>query len=155
MSQTSYSRDFPAEAYAGMKADSRYDFVESLQAEEATGIPFGYGVVSGTLARTQCKLPDADTDEFRGIALHIHKEPSAIATEDAEYVNTEAVSVLRQGAVWAVTDGTLVTIGAAAYVETASGKLTGTAGSNIATGGVFRTVQATDTGLAIVEINKP
>ncbi len=150
MSQTAYNLDMD-QAYAGLKVDSRFDHVETDQAEESGGIPFGYGVVAGTNPVTQAKLPDADTDTFRGITLHKHKEPVAGVVE---YDDTEPMSVLRQGAAWVVV-GEAVAVDAAAYLITASGKFGDTAAGNIATGGFFRTAAAADGDIAVLEINLP
>lgn len=52
--QTSYNRDFGI-AFAGMKADIRFDTVESFLAEGA--VPFGYGIVAGSDLEKQVRVP--------------------------------------------------------------------------------------------------
>lgn len=56
MSQTSYNQDQP-EAFAGMKADSGFDRVESFLAEGAIG--FGLGLVAGD-SEDEVRLPFAN-----------------------------------------------------------------------------------------------
>ena len=58
MPQLSYSND-QGEAFAGMKADSRFDEVESFQTLDA--LDFGVGVVAGEAnPATECRLPDTN-----------------------------------------------------------------------------------------------
>lgn len=155
MSQTAYNQNMAA-SYAGMKADAGNDRVESYLAEETNGIPFGYGVVAGTDPLTQVKLPDADTDEFRGIALHTHKQASGIgASLTALYKDEDMVNVGRQIVAWVEVDEA-VTVDAAAYCTTATGKfgVTSGAGHIAVPTGVFRST-TTGAGLAKLEINLP
>lgn len=144
MSQTSYSQSM-GENFAGMLADARDKVVESKTAEEE--ILFGYGVCAGaTDAENGVKLPDADTEVFRGIAIHEHNE-------DGKYPANSTVNVLRRGECVVVTADAVV-LDAAAYIVATTGKFTDSGAGNIATGGKFKeTVDAA--GLARVEINLP
>lgn len=74
-------------AFAGMKADSGYDRVESYLAE--TAIPFGVVVTLGTSAN-QVKL--GGTTGI-GVALHSH-------TIVNQYESQDTVSVITKGLVW-------------------------------------------------------
>ncbi len=244
MPQLAYNQDM-TEAYAGLKVDSRFDHVETGQAEGV--IPFGYpvGAEAGetvkvsTFAKDNCALVfdidfeasnkingtvngvawvevDWTTDQattlallvaaidamtgvsasssalktvdiemdasvtitvtsvvtggsnqavgtptyssdnvFRGIALHKHREPSGVAQTDAQYANTEAVSVLRQGAAWGECS-VAVTADETAYVDiaAATAKFTNVSTNNLTTGGKFRSTIAA-AGVAKVEINLP
>lgn len=61
MSQTSYDRNFD-EAYAGMKADSGFDRVESFQAR--TAVPFGRGVSAETGDVNEVQIPVYDRSQI-------------------------------------------------------------------------------------------
>lgn len=155
MSQTSYDRNY-GEAFAGMKADARYDEVISRQAEGA--IDFGHGVVRGTDAERQCKEPSTTGDVFLGIALHRHKQPSSGV---ARYEDTETVDVLRKGQVWAKIKDVAITAGDEAYLETGTsgnGCFTNaTSGTTISTGCSFDQNYASGASRAIarLDINEP
>lgn len=160
MSQTSYDIN-QGESYAGMKADSRFDTVESKIAEGA--IPFGIGVVAGTDAERQVKTAALSTDTFRGVSVHEHVEKDA--SGNAQYADEKMVSVLRKGLIVVVVETTVAApaIDDDAYVNTAVGgaelgRFTEVSTGNIATGGKFRKVGLTGPdgeALALVEINLP
>ncbi|OOF85127.1 structural cement protein Gp24 [Rodentibacter ratti] len=139
MSQV-YDNHLPS-AFAGMKADARYDLVESFAAEG--DIPFGAIVTKGTSA-TQVKLGG---EKALGIALHSH----AVV---GNYVQFDSVSVLRQGAAWCVVkEGATITAGEAVKFDPATGQVSN-AGIELPNA-TFKT-GAVDCGkfgkLAIVEI---
>jgi len=153
--QTDYNYDSPV-AFAGMKADSGFDRVESALAEGA--IPFGHGVIRGT-EDDQVKNSDA-VALFQGISLHKHKEPSGIGLEDAAYKDTDSVSVMTQGAVWCpIEDSNAPSVDDDVYINVAIGgaelgKVTDVSAGNIATGGVFKQIDSVNK-LALVIINRP
>ncbi len=95
MSQTDYNTD-QSVAFAGMKADSGFDRVESFAAEGVVG--FGLGLEAGT-ADDQVKVPSGTGGTVRGISIHQHVE-KALVTGVAQYADEETVSVMRQGVVW-------------------------------------------------------
>ncbi len=145
--QTSYNLECNA-AFDGMIADSGFTRTESAIAEETDGIPFGYGVVQGT-AENQVKLPDADTETFRGIAGHEHND-------DGEYANGEPVNVVRKAVIW-VPVADAVVLNASAYIVASgatAGQFTDSSSGTIATGGKFRS-STSAAGRAKVEINLP
>lgn len=139
------------EAIAGQLAEIKNYDIENGAAEGA--IDFGFGVVAGTDAAKQVKLPAADSDVFRGVAGHTHKEQNSSGA--ARYEDTEAVNVVRKGVVWVETDDA-VSIDEAATLEIATGKFSNNAAGVgfIATGGVFRSSVAA-AGIAKLEINLP
>lgn len=96
MSQQSYQRDF-TRAYVGMKADSRYDEVLSLQAAEA--IKFGLGVVKNIGADNKCRLPafnkgvlvfDADFVADNDIDMNINGDAITTVEWDTNQATTLA-----------------------------------------------------------------
>jgi hypothetical protein len=135
-------------AFAGLKADSGDDRVESYAASET--ISFGRAVAaSGTDPVNVVDLCDSTAQTFRGISLHIHNEAGY-------YASTDTVAVLRQGVVWV--DATNATIDTTANVLISGGlgKFTTVAASNLATPCVFRSsADGVTTTLAKVEINLP
>mgnify|MGYP000973152049 CR=1 FL=1 len=153
--QTSYDLTMDL-GFPGMIADNGPCVAESFVADEAIG--FGLGVVKGatTDAKTptgeSVKLPDEQTDVFRGVTRHKHLENSYPYTEGSStYAEADIVDVVRKGKIWVQIDGTC-TIDGTVYVTT-DGKFTSTEGTNtIATGCVFRKVE---TDKAILEINLP
>ena len=156
--QTSYNSNSDV-AFAGMKADSGFDRVNSGIGEGT--IPFGHGLIAGTNTETQVKNADV-AGVFRGISVHKHREPSAVGANDAEYAGEEMVSALTQGRIWCAVETSVsgsiaidddvfinVDIGGAEL-----GKITDTVGTNIATGGKVVKVDAA-LELAQIEINLP
>lgn len=153
MPQTSYDLN-QGVAYAGMKADARYDEVVSFQAESA--IAFGRGVVAGTNASTQVKQPTAG-GTFKGVAVHTHKVPTTI-NGNARYEDTEMVNVMRKGLVWVdCQTGSAIGITTAVRMMDATGKFTGqTTGSSAISGCAFASTYATTgTALVALELNLP
>lgn len=152
--QTTYGAAM-AEAIAGMLWDMRNVTVESYAAEGGS-IPFGSAVVPGTDVRKQVKLPTAAGQGFRGIALREDAHSQDATTGVAQYLVTEAVSVLRKGAVWVPTAGAVAEGATAYYINSGAdaGKWDdvddGT--TDPATTGTFRTA-TTGSGLAVVEID--
>ncbi len=153
MSQTSYNAE-QGIALAGMKADSRFDEVESFAAESA--VAFGLGVIAGTDPAKQVKVAAAVGDTFRGIALHTNKAQTVAGV--SQYDDKDTVSVMRKGVAWVpVTDP--VTIDGAAYVDlvTNTGYFTGAATANLTVtiDAIFRSNKNSATGLAKVEVSMP
>jgi flavin reductase (DIM6/NTAB) family NADH-FMN oxidoreductase RutF len=153
MSQGGYSV-LMGTGFAGEVVDTRTQVTES-QLVEDTSLAFGLGVVAGANANG-VKLSSSGSDVFRGIVAHRHKEQSyPFTASSAAYLQNEIANVLRRGLIWVVV-GAAVAVDADAYVITdGSGQFTSSSSSNIATGGKFRTAQATVGGLAQVEINLP
>ncbi|WP_237173033.1 structural cement protein Gp24 [Paracandidimonas lactea] len=133
-------------AFAGMKADSGADRVESFPVGAAT---LAFGVVTGTDANGLL-VAGAGT-KLRGITLHSHTVPGAT------YVTTECASVMTRGLVWAkVTAAQVVTDGGSVYAAadgTVSDLNTNTAVPNAK----FRSGAVTVTGgtIALVELHNP
>jgi hypothetical protein len=149
--QTSYDLNMAA-AFAGMKADARYDEVISFQAESA--IAFGRGVVAGTNAATQVKQPTAG-GTFKGIAVHTHKQPSSAGV--ARYEDTEMVNVMRKGRVWVEVSG-VIALGNAVRMLNSGGQFTAaTTGSTAISGCEFASAYATSSSpaIALLDINLP
>lgn len=150
--QINYSTSMTA-AMAGMLYDMRNVTIESYACESAA-IPFGTAVTPGTDPRKQVKAPTGAGQGFRGIALMEFAHEQNPATGVASYQQYEVVNVLRKGAVWVQTNGTVAENGVAFYIA-ASG-LFGSAGEVTSSGGsragVYRTA-TTGSGLAVVEID--
>jgi len=154
MSQTSYPLN-QALAFAGMKADARFDEVVSYQADGA--VAFGSGVIAGSNAETEVKIPAGNTTGFRGVAVHIHKAP---VSGNARYEDTEMVSVLRKGRAWVPVVGTIAMGDAPRLIHTGgnAGAFTaGTTGSSAITGLEFASSYDTSSAnaIALLDINLP
>jgi len=160
MSQLSYNIDQP-EAFAGLKADAGFDRVESFLAEGAIG--FGLGLIEGTDER-QVKIPTSTGSTVRGISLHQQVEQTESGV--AEYLDEEAVSVIRQGVVWMRQEtsdvGTLV-VDDAVYINVAIGGVQQGRVTSVSTGNdliptaVCRALSTDPDGFGIakIEINLP
>ena len=105
MSQTSYDLNMAA-GMAGMKYDLRPDRVESFAAEGS--IDFGKFCSPGTNASKQVKQATTGITSVKGISLFSHGQEQDIRlsanngelTAGAEYRDTDAVNVMRQGATY-------------------------------------------------------
>lgn len=148
--QTSYNINQAAKI-AGQIMDIGPKRVVTVIADEE--IPFGYGFVIGAKSGSG-KLPDASTDTFLGVAGHKHTEQSyPFTASSGKYVANDEMNCVRQARVVVVTSGA-VTNGAAAYLETSSGKFTTVNTDNIATGATFAETTSA-AGIAELDINKP
>ena len=135
-----------ARGQAGQLADARENTIITLAAEEA--LDFGAPVMRGT-GSNQAVISDATA--FAGVALFEHNHENVDNADGAGYVETDAVSVLTQGAVL-VTAAVAVEAGQAAYV-TASGTYTNVAADNLLVGAF-----ESDAGvgeLAVLTVNLP
>jgi hypothetical protein len=125
-------------AFAGMKADSMDDHVETFAA--ANNIPFG--VIVGSADNITVVLPVAGAPA--GIALHdpvyanrqLTGFASGTVTITDAYIAQDAVSVLRKGKAWVKADG-VCTPGAVAKYNPATG-VASDAGSATYPKAVFR-----------------
>lgn len=153
MAQTSYSYKTP-NGHAGLIYDISMHVVETRRNENADGeMHFGVGVVKGTTAGEQVKLPTSASvaADFEGVTLN--GETTEFATTGAVTIrNDAALSVLTKGKVWVkVTDGAVPAYGATAYLVvsgTDAGKFTSDTASGIDVGAKFAT--AKDNGLAVI-----
>lgn len=136
-------------AFAGMKADSGEDRVESFPVG-ATPIPFG--TVVGTNA--QGGLVPGPGTKVRGIAIHSH-------ACGAQYVQYDCASVMRRGLVWArlTASGAATADGPVSY---AADGTVGNAGANVLPNASFRksptgtvTITTPEGVLALVELHDP
>lgn len=136
--------DRQAVAFAGMKADSGYDRVETFAAE--TEIPFGAVVTVGTKP-SQAKLGGTAAV---GVALHSHTVPKA-------YQQYDAVSVMTRGLVWCAVKGDeTVTDRGAVQFDPATGLVSDRAGTKL-NNAIFRSgVVSNQFGkIALVELHAP
>lgn len=146
--QTTYGQTH-AVGFPGLIYDMRNITVESY-ACESTSIPFGGAVTAGTDKRKQVK-DSAGGGAFTGIAIHEYAHEADITTGQAAYLLKETVNVLRKGAVWVQTNGTVAQDAEAFYVTSGTDRgLWGSAGTTST--GKFRSA-TTGSGLAIVEID--
>ena len=120
MSQTSVVEQVAGQA--GMKGDSRDDLVISAIAEGDVG--FGKLVSRGTDPEVQGILPATGTDvtepkNVLGVALQSHAMESNLSG-DPRYLDEQAVSVLRRGAVFVKVEEA-VTVADDVFVRVAAG----------------------------------
>lgn len=109
-------------AFAGMKADTMYDHVESFAAKQN----IAFGVVVGDDGSVGAVIPVGSAPA--GIALHdpiyANRQFSTfvdgVLTVTAAYVANDAVSVLRRGKAWGKAGG-VCTMGAVAKYDPATG----------------------------------
>lgn len=130
--------------------------IDTFINEENTGVMgFGMGVVDGTVAGTNIKLPTATTDKFEGVT--VNNLTTELDLEGNIYIkNKAAMGVMRYGKVYVK----LVTSDAPAYgdpvylVVTGANKgcFTKTAGSNMAINARF--VSAANNGIAMIELQQ-
>lgn len=158
--QTSVDIDF-VQAFAGLIGDLRIKVVEGKLAEG--DIRFGIGVVTGTDLSRQVKEVAADTETFRGFAVHAHQERN-ISTDVTLYLDEQAADILRQGVIWCPVETTVAVpvIDVAVFLNVAVagaelGRVTQVSVGNLATGGFFKQLATGPDGedLALVEINLP
>lgn len=133
-------------AFAGMKADSGADRVESFPVGADT---LAFGVVTGTDANGL--LVAGPGTKLRGITVHSH------AVKNDTYVKTECASVMTRGLIWArVTAAGAVTKDGA--VKFAADGTVADAGANTLTNAVFRSGKISTTfygDIALVELHNP
>lgn len=132
-------------AFAGMKADSGADRVESFPVGEAG---LGFGLVTGTDA-DGLLVPGPGT-RIRGISVHSH----AAGVVDGAYAETECASVMTRGLIWCqvTTSGAVTDGGAVSY---AANGTVANAGANVLTNAVFRSGLTAVAGgnIALVELH--
>lgn len=89
-------------ARAGMISDASPKRIRSMAAEGGL-IPFGYGVVTGTDAFAQGKVPTANTQKFAGVAaLTLAMESTYGGTDLPGYQAKDPMDVMTEGAIWVV-----------------------------------------------------
>lgn len=131
-------------AFAGMKADSGFDRVESFPVGAAT-LPFG--VVVGTDA--QGLLVPGPGTKVRGLSLHSHAVPGTT------YVKTECASVMARGLAWVRASGTVTEDGP---VKFGTDGVVSDAGANTLANAVFRSGKVSTMSygdIALVELHNP
>ena len=131
-------------AFAGMKADSGFDRVESFPVGADT-LPFG--VVTGTDA--QGLLVAGPGTKVRGLTLHSHAVPGAT------YIKTECASVMTRGLAWARATGEVTEDGPVKY---GADGVVSDAGTNTLANAVFRSgkISTMNYGdIALVELHNP
>lgn len=130
--------DKKAIAFAGMKADSGGDRVESFAT--ATSMPVGR-VVTANYTNETVTLGGTGT----GITVHTWVKPSG-------YNPNDCVVVMVFGVIWAeVKSGENPVVGGAAKFDAATGMITGATG-NVLKGSVVRKVMVDSFGKKIAEI---
>lgn len=119
MSQTSIPASLPI-GFAGMKADTTEDTVETFVSAEASAeIPFGVMVAQGTGDRDG-KMPAAGTDKLVGIVLHSHDYAKDTELGSTGLKPKTALQILRKGKAL-VTVEEAVAPGDRAHIRYASG----------------------------------
>lgn len=120
--QTAYNLKM-AVAVAGLLFDLADNTVESAAAEGF--VPFGSAVVKGTIdngigGSAQVKVPSADGQLFRGIAVRDLSQPIP-ASGDAGYADTATVGYLRQGRIWVETNDAVALDAPAFFIHSGNG----------------------------------
>lgn len=132
-------------AFAGMKADSGNDRVESFPVGADT---LAFGVVTGT--DSDGLLVAGPGTKVRGITVHSHAVPGAT------YVKTECASVMTRGLIWArvTASGAVTEDGPVSF---AANGTVANAGANVLNNAVFRSGKVTVSGvdIALVELHNP
>lgn len=133
-------------AFAGMKADSGDDRVESFPVG-AAGL--GFGLVAGTDG-TGVLVPGAGT-KVRGVSVHSH----AAGVREGKYSATESASMMTRGLVWAVVTpaGAVTEDGPVSFAADGTVADAGTALTNA----VFRSglIAVAGGNVALVELHNP
>ena len=151
MAQLDYNTNM-REAFEGLIATTEH--VNCRTGSDEVAIPFGRGVVAGTDPEIDVKVPTVNTETFRGISVHTHKQADSDGV--VQYKVDDAVSYLTKGVIW-VPATVAVNIDEPAYVIATgadAGKFTNVSTANIATGGFFRK-SISAAGLTQVELNNP
>lgn len=104
--------------FPGMKADSGFDDVLTREAKE--DVAFGKGLVEGVGAGESI-LPAASGFKFDGVALHTHTV-ELDGDEERKYEAEDAMSVLRRGRVYVVSEDA-VSIGDGVFLRHTAGGL--------------------------------
>lgn len=147
--------DYMEPAFAGMKADSRDDLVETFNVKADT--PIDFGVVVGDDASGDLVAGGGTT--VRGLLVHSHVE-AAEKNGKSQQKGETAASVLLRGKLWALVDdgsGATATSDGDVYYDTSTGMVADTATGNVTTtqlsNAVFRGDSVTlDSGDVIVQV---
>lgn len=114
-------------------------------------VPFGTAVIAGSKDEL-CKGVASDTTCSSGtkaIGVAIRS-----ASEDLKYPKAMAVNVMTNGSVWMeATASVTLAVGAAVYMNMATGAIATAAGSNVALVGKALTSLTSATGAILVEVN--
>lgn len=138
----------PDEAILGLPYGLDF-LVESYPASE--DITPGRPVYQTPGTPSSCKGTYAAGDVFIGVAINRqYSDNDSVGT----YKQYDVVNVLKKGSIWVQVSAAVSTAPAAAYA-TSAGLFTATASGNYNVGAMFRTNQATVSGLAVVEIDAP
>ena len=102
--------------FEGMIADLAQRTSDSLANEETSAVPFGRGVIKGTL-ENQFLLPSAQADVMLGITVHTHATEDP---DDAGIAAKETAAIMREGRV-IVTPETTIAIGDPVFLRWTAG----------------------------------
>lgn len=153
MTQITYNL-YQAAAHIGLLYDIEPSTIVNACAEGQ--VFFGHAVVAGTDPLTQVKMPTATGSVFRGVALSTWAKEQNTSNAGL-YNETEAVNILKQGAVWVRVNSNVAIDEAAYFVYTGANlgqfRNDNTDADAVPTG-VFRST-ANSGELALLEINLP
>ena len=153
--QTSYKFSTPLGVAGGIVDLAPYA-IDTFTNEEATGtMGFGVGVVDGTTAGVDVKLPASASDKFEGVT--VNNLTTELDLEGKLYIrNKAAIGVMRYGKVYVkVADGITPAYGDAAYLVCTGddkGCFTNASTGAIAINGRF--VSAAANGIAMLELQQ-
>lgn len=100
---------------------------------------------------SSCKGTYEAGDVFLGIAINRqYSDNDSVGT----YEQYDVVNILKKGSIWVQVSAAVSTAPAAAYA-TSAGLFSATASGNYNVGAIFRTNQATVSGLAVLEVDAP
>ena len=150
MAQLSYNMTMTA-GQAGLVADVSYVKDVASRVAEGEILP-GAGVIQGTTAGVDVKVPTATSTKFEGVALlTVLEQVGGVA----KHQDKDTTAVIREGKVWVeVTEA--VAYGDAAYLQfgaTNKGKFSKTTGAdNFAVTGAKFLTATSGAGLAVLEL---
>lgn len=93
--------DYPP-AFAGMIADSM--FTDKVTVPCGTA-PIPYGAVVASVAATGVSVLPVGTNPVEGVAIHDHRGGARLVGNGDNYVQGDAMSVMRRGRIWARASG--------------------------------------------------
>jgi len=153
--QTSYGFGF-AKGVAGGLFDLSHHEVVTRQAEGS--VQFGLGVVKGTNAGTDVKLPESTSavEDFEGIVVHNSVMAELDMKNNLEIEDKRTVGCLVEGKIWvSITPDTTPEYKAKAYLVNSgddAGCFTSNSTKGIDVGAKFGTAADSDNGIAVIEL---
>ena len=154
--QTSYNFATPYGAAGGIVDLAPYEIDTYINGENTGVMGFGMGVVDGTTAGIDVKLPTANTDVFEGVTVN-NRTTEYDLDGNLHIVNKAAIGVMRYGRVYVqLADSVTPSFGGAVYLAYSGddkGKFTTSSSSTMAINARF--VSGANNGVAMIELQQP